>query len=119
MSPFEAASQVRFTAMHYDIVGSLPLELLLYVMKHLDLEDIVQNQRVSKRWRTIFSCHAVIEPALRETLAFLDLDHEVDGANVTIADAMRYLRWRYGLQHVRPVQEDLPPLAKTMAQNIR
>ena len=47
MSPFEAASQVRFTAMHYDIVGSLPHELLLCVVEHLDLEDIVRNQRVT------------------------------------------------------------------------
>lgn len=30
----------------YDIVGSLPLELLINVVEHLDPEDIARNQRV-------------------------------------------------------------------------
>lgn len=30
----------------YDIVGSLPLELLIYVVEYLDLKDIVRSQRV-------------------------------------------------------------------------
>lgn len=30
----------------YDIVGSLPLELLVHVAEYLDLEDIVCSQRV-------------------------------------------------------------------------
>lgn len=30
----------------YDIVGSLPLELLIYVVEHLDPRDIVRSQRV-------------------------------------------------------------------------
>ncbi|KAL1995421.1 hypothetical protein VTN49DRAFT_1608 [Thermomyces lanuginosus] len=89
----------------YDIVGSLPLELLIYVAEYLSLEDIVRNQRVSKRWHTIFTCSAIIAPVLRETLAFLDLEREVVGTNVPIADAMRYLRWRHGLQHARPVRK--------------
>jgi len=32
--------------MSYDIVGSLPLELLVQVVEYLDLEDIVRSQRV-------------------------------------------------------------------------
>lgn len=45
MSSSKAASQVQFDRM-YDIVGSLPLELLIYVAEYLSLEDIVRNQRV-------------------------------------------------------------------------
>lgn len=33
--------------MYYDIVGSLPLELLVQIVEYLDLEDIVRSQRVS------------------------------------------------------------------------
>lgn len=32
--------------MYYDIVGSLPLELLVQIVGYLDLKDIVRNQRV-------------------------------------------------------------------------
>lgn len=41
--------QVRFEiiVMYYDIVGSLPLELLVQIVEYLDLEDIVRSQRVS------------------------------------------------------------------------
>lgn len=31
---------------HYDIVGSLPLELLINVVERLDVADIVRSQRV-------------------------------------------------------------------------
>lgn len=30
----------------YDIVGSLPLELVIYIVEHLNPEDMVRNQRV-------------------------------------------------------------------------
>lgn len=33
--------------MTYDMVESLPLELLIYLAEFLDLEDIVRSQRVS------------------------------------------------------------------------
>lgn len=32
--------------MYYDIVGSLPINLLIHVVKHLDLEDVFRSQRV-------------------------------------------------------------------------
>lgn len=41
----KAASQGSTKTM-YDIVGSLPLELLIYVVEYLDLKDIVRSQRV-------------------------------------------------------------------------
>lgn len=31
---------------YYDIVGFLPLELLIYVVEHLNLEDVLRSQRV-------------------------------------------------------------------------
>lgn len=45
--PLKLASQARFVdIMTYDIVDSLPLELLIYLAKFLDLEDIIRSQRV-------------------------------------------------------------------------
>ncbi|KAL1973755.1 hypothetical protein VTN31DRAFT_5315 [Thermomyces dupontii] len=95
--------------MYYDIVGSLPLELLVQIVEYLDLEDIVRSQRVSKRWRTIFSCRPIIAPFLREALAFLGLDEEGVSTDVAMADAMSYIRWRYGLEHARPVKKVFLP----------
>ncbi|KAL1977034.1 hypothetical protein VTN31DRAFT_3316 [Thermomyces dupontii] len=91
--------------MYYDIVGSLPLELLVRVVEYLDLEDVVRIHGVSKKWRTIFSCKTVITPFLRETLKFLDLDQDGITTDEAIADAMSYFRWRLGLQHARPVRK--------------
>ncbi|KAL1973996.1 hypothetical protein VTN31DRAFT_5556 [Thermomyces dupontii] len=51
----------------YDIVGSLPLELVIHVVEYLDEVDIVRSQRVSKRWRAIISCNGVIRSVLPQT----------------------------------------------------
>lgn len=39
-------SDLRNIMAYYDIVGSLPLELLILVVEYLDLEDIVRCQGV-------------------------------------------------------------------------
>ncbi|KAL1995645.1 hypothetical protein VTN49DRAFT_1832 [Thermomyces lanuginosus] len=91
----------------YDIVGSLPLELLINVVEHLDPEDIARNQRVSRRWRTIFSCDTITTCALLETFEFLGLE-EMD-KNVMAADATNYFRWRAGLLNVKPVKKVFLP----------
>ncbi|KAL1997088.1 hypothetical protein VTN49DRAFT_7953 [Thermomyces lanuginosus] len=93
----------------YDIVGSLPLELLAQVVEYLDLEDIFRSQRVSKQWRTIFSCDTIIKPILRQTLAFLGLDQEGVSTDAAMADAMNYFRWRYNLEHARPIKRIFLP----------
>lgn len=40
---------------YYDVVSSLPLELLVQVVKYLDLKDIVHFQRV----RACISCCSI------------------------------------------------------------
>lgn len=41
------APRVRLeNIMAYDIIGSLPLELVIYIAEHLDLEDIVRSKSV-------------------------------------------------------------------------
>ncbi|KAL1993593.1 hypothetical protein VTN49DRAFT_2262 [Thermomyces lanuginosus] len=93
----------------HDIVGSLPPELLLQVVAYLDLEDVVRSQGVSKRWHKTFSSEAIIRPFLRETLTFLGLDSEGISTDGAISDAMRYFRWRHGLEHARPVKKTFIP----------
>lgn len=39
----------------YDIVGSLPLELLIHVVEFLDLEDVVRNQGVCTNHSSMFA----------------------------------------------------------------
>lgn len=41
--------------MAYDIVGSLPLELAVQVAEHLNLGDIIRNQRVGCSF-LLFEC---------------------------------------------------------------
>lgn len=65
--------------------------------------------QVSKRWHMIFSCDTIIKPVLRQTLAFLGLDLEGITTDVAMANAMRYFRWQYGLQHARPVKKIFVP----------
>ncbi|KAL1974271.1 hypothetical protein VTN31DRAFT_5831 [Thermomyces dupontii] len=103
-----------------DIVSSLPLELLVQVVDYLDLEDVFRSQRVSKRWRAIFSYEAITRrfvPVLRETLAFLGLDLGVITADGAIAEAMSHsFRWHAPwLAKCSAGQENLPPLARTYA----
>ncbi|KAL1990135.1 hypothetical protein VTN49DRAFT_5974 [Thermomyces lanuginosus] len=94
----------------YDIVGSLPPELVAQVVQYLGcVEDILRGQSVSKRWRTIFSSNAIIAPFLRETFAFLGLDSDDVCTDAVIADARIYFRWRYGLQHAQPVKKIFLP----------
>lgn len=109
----------------FDIIGSLPLELLVQVLQYLDLTDIVRSQRVhfshsltaievtiltrgdlylqvSKKWRRVFSSDIIIKPILRETIAFLGLNSkDADRADV---NATSYFRWRHRLQCARPVR---------------
>ena len=41
----------------HDIVGSLPLELVVQVIEHLDMADVVRNQRVRTVSRLLKRCH--------------------------------------------------------------
>ncbi|KAL1973754.1 hypothetical protein VTN31DRAFT_5314 [Thermomyces dupontii] len=104
---------------HYDIVGSLPLELLINVVERLDVADIVRSQRVSKRWRKILSCDTIIAHILRETLDFLDLHSGGVSIDVAMADAMRYFRWRHGLEHARPVKKIFLPWSKYFSRGAK
>lgn len=46
MSGIVEASEVQIQSKQYDIVGSLPPELVLQIVKYLDADDVVRNQRV-------------------------------------------------------------------------
>lgn len=46
---------------------------------------------------------------MRETLSFLGLDREGVNTEKAITDAMSYFRWRYGLEHARPVKKIFLP----------
>ncbi|KAL1972632.1 hypothetical protein VTN31DRAFT_7046 [Thermomyces dupontii] len=58
----------------FDIVSSLPLELVIPIVEYLDQADVLRCQRVSKRWHSIFSSNAIINAVLPNTLAALGLD---------------------------------------------
>ncbi|KAL1973897.1 hypothetical protein VTN31DRAFT_5457 [Thermomyces dupontii] len=87
----------------YDIIGSLPLAVLLLVTEYLEPWDIVRSQRVSKRWRSVLSCDAVIKQALRSTLAFLELETE------DVRAAASIFRWKRNLVTVRPFKKIFIP----------
>ena len=59
---------------HYDIVGNLPLEILPLVLRHLEIWQVFQCQRVSKRWATVLSHENTIRPFLHPWLSKSDLD---------------------------------------------
>lgn len=108
-----------------DILGSLPLELLIHVIEYLDLKDNVRSQRVrtppfeskhcpekvqvSKRWREILSFDAIINPFFREALIFLGLDQEGVKTDITVTSRMRYIGWRHCLEQVRPLKKIFLP----------
>ncbi|KAL1990764.1 hypothetical protein VTN49DRAFT_6603 [Thermomyces lanuginosus] len=88
-----------------DAISTLPLELLLQITKDLYPADIIRIQRVSKRWREIFSKYAIITSALHQTLEFLGLKN----ANAAVSDAITYFRWEHGLRSARPVKKIFLP----------
>ncbi|KAL1994047.1 hypothetical protein VTN49DRAFT_2716 [Thermomyces lanuginosus] len=94
----------------YDIIGSLPLDLLLEIVGYLEPADIVRSRRASKRWQSIFSSDTITTFLLRRTLAFLN----IDGANVAASDAVTYFRWQHGLQCARPVKKIFLPWSQTL-----
>ncbi|KAL1975063.1 hypothetical protein VTN31DRAFT_3455 [Thermomyces dupontii] len=57
----------------FDIIGSLPLELIIQVTHNLNATDVVRSRRVSKRWRAIFSSQPITTHVLRETITSLGL----------------------------------------------
>ena len=57
----------------------------------------------------VFTYDALIVPALRETLASLGVDLEEVSTEISMADTIRYFRWRHGLQHAQPVKEIFLP----------
>ncbi|KAL1996816.1 hypothetical protein VTN49DRAFT_7681 [Thermomyces lanuginosus] len=100
----ERLDQIRYKK-YYDIVGSLPLELLLKIVEDLEPADIVRSQRVSKQWRSILSSDAITKFVLRQTLAFLNIDR----ADIPVTDAKAYFRWQHGLQYGQPVKRIFLP----------
>lgn len=52
--------------LHYDILGALPLELVLGITTYLSLPDLVRLRRVSKRWLGILTSSAFIKSVLQE-----------------------------------------------------
>ncbi|KAL1989677.1 hypothetical protein VTN49DRAFT_6874 [Thermomyces lanuginosus] len=101
----------------YDIVCSLPLELLLEIVQYLEPAGVVGNQRVSKRWRSVFSSDTVIKLAMRQTLAFLGLnDTDVRGA---ATEATAYFRWRHCLQNGRPMKKVFLPWPQKLEEKPR
>ncbi|KAL1992107.1 hypothetical protein VTN49DRAFT_4139 [Thermomyces lanuginosus] len=85
----------------YDIVGSLPLELVLTIAEYLEPADIVRYRKVSKRWRSTFSSDEIIMAALRKTLTFLNIEN----TEVSAAEAITYFEWHHRLQYGRPVKK--------------
>ncbi|KAH8690957.1 hypothetical protein BGW36DRAFT_389670 [Talaromyces proteolyticus] len=52
-------------ALQRDIVGCLPLEIVVEIAQYLEPRDILRFQRVSKRWRTVLSSNNIYIPILR------------------------------------------------------
>ncbi|KAL1973068.1 hypothetical protein VTN31DRAFT_6610 [Thermomyces dupontii] len=104
----EARSQRKSRVRYCDIVGSLPPEILLQIVERLDPADIVQSQKVSKRWRYIFSSDAITSLVLRRTLAFLNTK-EKENALLSAPDVNTYFRWRHGLEYGKPVRKIFLP----------
>ncbi|KAL1992106.1 hypothetical protein VTN49DRAFT_4138 [Thermomyces lanuginosus] len=93
----------------YDIVGSLPLELVLDIAEYLEPADIVRYQKVSKRWRSIFSSDDIVMALLRKTLALLNIEN----TEISSAEAITYFQWHHRLQYGRPVKKMFFPWAVT------
>ncbi|KAL1993228.1 hypothetical protein VTN49DRAFT_3177 [Thermomyces lanuginosus] len=105
------ARSKEFLSGKYDIVGSLPFEIVLEIVKYLDPNDIVRNQRVSKRWRSIFSSDGIVEHSLRRALT---LFHLGDNDLQDVANAMVYFRWQHALEYGRPVKKLFLPWSKPL-----
>ncbi|KAL1976132.1 hypothetical protein VTN31DRAFT_2414 [Thermomyces dupontii] len=93
----------------HDIVGSLPLELVVHVVEYLDQADIIRSQRVSRRWRSVLSSNTLIKSVQCRTLAALGLE----ATNVKSTNPMTYIRWLHGLEFARPVRKLFIPLFPT------
>ncbi|KAL1997556.1 hypothetical protein VTN49DRAFT_87 [Thermomyces lanuginosus] len=91
----------------FDIVGSLPLELTIQVIRYLDCTDIIRSQRVSKQWHALLSSEAILKQSLREKLTSLGLD--LKGTNVPIDNANRYFQWHHRIQYGRPIKKIFLP----------
>ncbi|KAL1991332.1 hypothetical protein VTN49DRAFT_5324 [Thermomyces lanuginosus] len=105
----QRVQQLRFEK-RFDIIGSLPLQVLLLVAENLEPRDIFRCPRVSKRWRSILSSDAVIKQALRSTLAFLELETK------DVRSFASVLRWQRNLEFVRPFKKILVPCLATASR---
>ncbi|PCH04791.1 Hypothetical protein PENO1_025830 [Penicillium occitanis (nom. inval.)] len=78
--------------LQYDIVGSLPLELVLKIAKHLAPLRVWIIQRVSKRWQAIFTSKEIYRAIHFRSYPFTLLGAE----DTTLSSSVAMMRCKYG-----------------------
>ena len=56
---------IESTDFRFDIVANLPIELILLVFQHLELYQLFQCRRVSRRWLELLGADGVVRPMLQ------------------------------------------------------
>jgi hypothetical protein len=77
--------QLNAIALNKDICGEVPLELLLVIADHLDLEDVIRVRSVSRQWSKRFShpelCIGIVKKHFRSVW-----EHQYKNVDVSIQD---------------------------------
>ena len=60
---------IESTEFRFDIVASLPIELIPLVFQQLELYQLFQCRRVSRRWRELLGAEEVVKPMLQPWIA--------------------------------------------------
>ncbi|KAJ9483548.1 hypothetical protein VN97_g9846 [Penicillium thymicola] len=89
----------RFETMtfQYDLLDKLPLELVVMLVKYLDLVDIVLLRRVSKRWHVLLSSPIVVTAAIS-----YDMGNSVINSDFTPANLNALIKKRIRLERGLP-----------------
>ena len=60
---------IESTDFRFDIVGNLPIELIPLVFQHLELYQVFQSRRVSRRWLKLLGADEIVRPMLQPWIA--------------------------------------------------
>lgn len=69
----ELKSLIESTEFRFDIVTNLPVELIPLVFQHLELYQLFQCRRVSRRWLELLGADEVVKPMLQPWIATEDV----------------------------------------------
>ena len=69
----ELKGLIESTEFRFDIVTSLPVELIPLVFRHLELYQLFQCRRVSRRWLDLLGADQVVKPLLQPWIATEDV----------------------------------------------